>query len=210
MHPVQQWLASDALLALLLLGVLSAAFIWLMPLSGWRETLRAIRGLRPKRPGGPFALETAALAYHQYEALATRSIGSMRAAYGRLARAHKRIGYELGYPRKLDRLAEATRVNAGVTAAVARLAADELGVDVLQMARQGSALPPGSLNRTREALRHFVRDWSDEGREERARIFGPILEVFREVPRDSREGMRVLVPGSGLGRLAWEISDLGE
>jgi hypothetical protein len=67
----------------------------------------------------------------------------------------------------------------------------------------------GTLGRTREALRHFVRDWSAEGAPERATIFTPILEALADVPIEERAGRRVLVPGSGLGRLAWEISELG-
>ena len=45
--------------------------------------------------------------------------------------------------------------------------------------------------------------------EERKAIFTPILDCLSDVPRAQRAGMRVLVPGCGLGRLAWEISELG-
>jgi len=62
--------------------------------------------------------------------------------------------------------------------------------------------------RVKEALKHFIRDWSVEGREERDRLFSPILAVLRADMR-AREDLKVLVPGAGLGRLAWEIANLG-
>ena len=68
----------------------------------------------------------------------------------------------------------------------------------------------GDVVRVRESLKHFVRDWSVEGRKERDKIFGPILAVLREVQHGERARMRVLVPGAGLGRLAWEVSELGQ
>jgi carnosine N-methyltransferase len=63
--------------------------------------------------------------------------------------------------------------------------------------------------RVRESLKHFIRDWSSDGIREREKIFTPILDVLRSVDVDDRATKRVLVPGSGLGRLAWEISELG-
>ena len=64
----------------------------------------------------------------------------------------------------------------------------------------------------RSTLRQLVREWSLEGSKERADCFSPILECICEYfPSDAlcRDDLRVLVPGAGLGRLAWEISRLG-
>ena len=60
-----------------------------------------------------------------------------------------------------------------------------------------------------QGIKHFVRDWADEGREERQQSFGCILKSLAQTPRTSREPLRVLVPGAGLGRLAHEIDKLG-
>ncbi|CAL1711444.1 unnamed protein product [Somion occarium] len=109
----------------------------------------------------------------------------MRASYSRLGWVHKNIGYKLGYPEKLKRAEDVTKLNA-----------------------KGPYVPT-DLSRVQESLKHFVRDWSDEGRRERDRICEPILSVLRDVPVERRASMKVLVPGSGLGRLAWEISELG-
>ena len=62
------------------------------------------------------------------------------------------------------------------------------------------------LGRIREAFRHYVRT---EGAKERENIFAPILNSLKSVDPDTRSDTSVLVPGCGLGRLAWEICDLG-
>jgi hypothetical protein len=67
------------------------------------------------------------------------------------------------------------------------------------------------MSKVRSTLRQCVRDWSAEGASERRACYGPILdELQRLYPnRSDREQIKVLVPGSGLGRLVWEIAYLG-
>jgi len=56
-----------------------------------------------------------------------------------------------------------------------------------------------------------VRDWSDEGKEERAECYGKLLTRLEEIypDREERKKTRVLVPGSGLCRLNFECCHLG-
>lgn len=63
----------------------------------------------------------------------------------------------------------------------------------------------------RTTLRQFVRDWSDDGALEREQTFKPLLESLKlHVPiRDSNNPPRVLCPGCGLGRLPYEVMQLG-
>ncbi|KAH9251625.1 hypothetical protein BASA81_010466 [Batrachochytrium salamandrivorans] len=69
------------------------------------------------------------------------------------------------------------------------------------------------LDKVRSTLRQFVRDWSDEGLEERTSVYGPILDYlkshFDHVPMNERGKIQILVPGSGLGRLVFEIVAMG-
>lgn len=62
------------------------------------------------------------------------------------------------------------------------------------------------------AIKHYVRDWAAEGLREREATYPCVLAaVEREFPQESRSTPpRVLVPGSGLGRLAHEIAASGE
>ena len=69
------------------------------------------------------------------------------------------------------------------------------------------------LDKVRSTIKQFVRDWSQEGTLEREAAYDPILEAlenaFKHVSSAHRNQLRVLVPGAGLGRLAFEIAWLG-
>lgn len=63
----------------------------------------------------------------------------------------------------------------------------------------------------RSLLRTLARDWSESGILERSTCYQPILcELAACFPQDDGRGaIKVLVPGAGLGRLAYEISQMG-
>ena len=66
----------------------------------------------------------------------------------------------------------------------------------------------------RSTLRLFIRDWAIEGIDERNSTYKPILEELKQFfskrpKKDFEEGINVLVPGAGLGRLMYEIAKLG-
>ncbi|KAJ2739524.1 hypothetical protein GGI20_006096 [Coemansia sp. BCRC 34301] len=58
-------------------------------------------------------------------------------------------------------------------------------------------------------MKLFVRDWSSDGAEERRLTYGPLIaaleDEFSGVSPKTRGDIRVLVPGAGLGRLAYDI-----
>lgn len=65
-------------------------------------------------------------------------------------------------------------------------------------------------DKVRSTLRSFVRDWAEEGREEREACYGPILDALdAHFLPEERGRVKVLVPGCGLGRLAMEIAAQG-
>jgi carnosine N-methyltransferase len=60
-----------------------------------------------------------------------------------------------------------------------------------------------------QALKHFVRDWTVSGVNERDAAFPCIKKALRELFADPRPGpVRVLLPGAGLGRLGHEVAQL--
>ena len=66
----------------------------------------------------------------------------------------------------------------------------------------------------RSTLRLFIRDWAIDGLEERNTTYKPILEELKNyfsnrTKKEFEEGLNVLVPGAGLGRLMYEIAKLG-
>ena len=159
-----------------------------------------------KNAASAFGLERAYYSYLQYESLSKNEITRMKRAYGRLGRAHKNLGHKIGYPKKLDRLWDVTGLNGTVADGIAETATK----DYPSLVAAPKVLTGYSdLSRVRESLKHYLRDWSSEGAGEREIIFSPILDILKRIPEGERSSQRVLVPGSGLGRLAWEISQLG-
>jgi carnosine N-methyltransferase len=76
-----------------------------------------------------------------------------------------------------------------------------------------SSRPSGAdLEKVQATLKQFVRDWSEEGALERQTCYQPIVEeIVSHFPGDMcvPQDIRVLVPGAGLGRLAFEIARRG-
>ncbi|KAF5365002.1 hypothetical protein D9757_011432 [Collybiopsis confluens] len=187
----------------------------------WTDFLSLFQRSGKHKINGPFSIGTSAAAYAHYRSFSLDELARMRASYSSIGRTHKRIGYDIGYPRKLDRLAETIQVNArvtdGVAAVMKRVYSKELSTTTFTTqlwpsprSYESPAADSRSLPRIREALKHFVRDWSDAGASERSIIFEPILSALSSTnSSSSRRAKRVLVPGSGLGRLAYEISQLG-
>ena len=67
-------------------------------------------------------------------------------------------------------------------------------------------------HRNQAILHSFYREWSEEGASERAQSFGPLIEELQRllpVSESNAYQQRVLVPGSGLGRLPLEIASKG-
>ena len=150
--------------------------------------------------------EAIASAFKRYGGMAATESTKMRKAFARLDDESAAMGRAIGYPAKLDSMDDAEAVNAAVCKAIGDMAVGENKLDTASV----MANKQGSLFRVRETMWHYVRDWSEEGRVEREVIFKPILELLASLDATGgRSGKSVLLPGSGLGRLAWEISQLG-
>ena len=198
---------SDAVLACIFPLALFLIGVRLFPKITLSEIfdLLALRQLEPSR-NFYFSLERAYHSYSQYARLSADELSMMQASYRTLRHSGKNLGYDIGYPKKLDQLRNVTALNATITDGIAQLAEKEFPSLIYQ--RSVKMVSP-DLVRVRESLKHFIRDWSEEGARERTRTFSPILDVLKEVDPSQRAEMKILVPGCGLGRLAWEISQLG-
>ncbi|XP_013185581.1 carnosine N-methyltransferase [Amyelois transitella] len=69
------------------------------------------------------------------------------------------------------------------------------------------------VEKVQSVLKNIVRDWSELGAPERLQCYKPILdEIDERYPEEevrNRSHIKILVPGAGLGRLAWEIAARG-
>ncbi|KAG5717403.1 UPF0586 like protein [Termitomyces sp. T112] len=68
------------------------------------------------------------------------------------------------------------------------------------------------MDKLRSTLKQFVRGWSEQGWEEREACYQPMKDAlvkhFSDVPLEQRGSLRVLLPGSGLGRLAYDVASM--
>ncbi|CED82912.1 Putative trehalase [Phaffia rhodozyma] len=66
------------------------------------------------------------------------------------------------------------------------------------------------MDKMRSTIKQFVRDWSVEGRPERDAAYKPIMDViesqFGHIPKEERADVKILTPGAGLARLAYDIA----
>lgn len=62
------------------------------------------------------------------------------------------------------------------------------------------------MDKVVSTLRQFSREWGADGESERNECFQPLLERAEKLFPGNRTDVRVLVPGAGLGRLAFEFA----
>ncbi|KAI9306576.1 N2227-domain-containing protein [Cunninghamella echinulata] len=88
--------------------------------------------------------------------------------------------------------------------------------DFLQQAKKKGEQPPvkpSDMDKVRSTLKQCFRDWSIEGKAERDVIYIPVIKelntIYNDIQGPDRADIRVLVPGAGLGRLAYDIASNG-
>lgn len=76
----------------------------------------------------------------------------------------------------------------------------------------GNTMLVSDIEKVQSTIRQIVRDWSPSGAHERTQCYGPIISKIEELfPQDTvcAEEVSILVPGAGLGRLAYELAKRG-
>ncbi len=70
---------------------------------------------------------------------------------------------------------------------------------------------PDDVDKVQSTIKQFVRDWSKEGAAERDMCYKPIMDKLLSLygSVQHRGGVKVLVPGAGMGRLAFDIARAG-
>ncbi|EPY53996.1 methyltransferase N2227 family protein [Schizosaccharomyces cryophilus OY26] len=110
----------------------------------------------------------------------------------------------------LSRLDDCVKQNSVVAEAIAKA-----GIPVFYPSFDVNNLPHVSnemMQKVSSTLKQLTRDWSEESVDERQATYVPILQELDSLfPLDSndRSQIHILVPGSGLGRLAFDIAAKG-
>ncbi|KAK9387711.1 N2227-like protein-domain-containing protein [Lipomyces mesembrius] len=126
------------------------------------------------------------------------------AALSRLSERHR----DLLAPFYTDHLAaidHAIDINAEFLKLVARYGANEF--EAPQNLREWEGATLLQLDQTRSSIKQVYRDWSAEGAAERQVCYGRVIRELNNLySPERRSDVRVLVPGAGLGRLAYDIA----
>ncbi|KAK9486366.1 N2227-like protein-domain-containing protein [Lipomyces starkeyi] len=125
-------------------------------------------------------------------------------ALSRLSERHR----DLLAPFYTDHLAaidNAIDINADFLKLVARYGANEF--EAPQDLREWEGATSLQVDQTRSSIKQVYRDWSAEGAAERQVCYGRVIRELNNLySPERRSEVRVLVPGAGLGRLAYDIA----
>lgn len=137
-----------------------------------------------------------------YEPLTLKWNDRRRLNLKRLTSEQRRIAVKTSYNSRLDDVDQAIKANSRLVKSVARAMRALHDVDDKQMRL---AVPLEPNYRVIEALCHLQRNWSKKGDEEINPILDYILGQLDHLKLD-KENTTVVLPGSGLGRVAHEIA----
>jgi len=124
------------------------------------------------------------------------------------------LAHVVGYQKKLDDIEELIYENLMVCKSIVSNAMDFYGVEQRELDeymkeanKNGRQADRISVSQT---LKHFVRDWADDGAKERNEAFPCLLKTLSSLKAEStaNESLKILLPGAGLGRLGHEVDGL--
>jgi SAM-dependent methyltransferase len=118
------------------------------------------------------------------------------------------------YKKMLDDIEKLIYVNEAVCESMVANAMQFYGIDQVELdkhmkqaEKDGRQADKFAVSQT---LKHYVRDWADEGAKERGEAFPCITSILSNLKSKSTEStlLKVLLPGSGVGRLGHNVANL--
>ncbi|KAI8148881.1 N2227-like protein-domain-containing protein [Fennellomyces sp. T-0311] len=163
-------------------------------------------------------LRTVLTAFIYYKVHARNRNHRRRQDFLTLPEHHKRLIPDVR--EKIEQVDRCIEKNMIMLKDIVKCAGMFMGIDPRTFVAEGAQLQsdkppvtPMDMDKVRSTLKQFVRDWADEGKPERDATYGPILDelerIYGDVDEADRGKIRVLVPGAGLGRLAYDIASKG-
>ncbi|KAJ6000290.1 hypothetical protein N7481_000699 [Penicillium waksmanii] len=158
-------------------------------------------------------LLTALYGFRQYKERHLEEIQRWRSLYKKVSKSQqKTIESAIKYNHKLNTVEHLIDIN------------DKLAQEIVQTGLHFYDIPQSELDKfsadqiregkkadrtsVAQAMKHFVRDWAEEGQNERKESFTCLLGQLDSMDREINAPLKVLVPGGGIGRLAHEIARL--
>lgn len=143
--------------------------------------------------------------FEQYSLLAEQVLQRKHARYAKQTPAQKAMSNKLGYPAHFEKARKGIEVNARFSEQIAQIARETYHTGPYSLENEDDA----DFGLVDLVFAHLSRDWSTQGATERQAVFPPVLDRLDQHFVSNGRGKRVLVPGSGLGRLASDVADLG-
>ncbi|KAI4942760.1 hypothetical protein J4E91_009679 [Alternaria rosae] len=163
-----------------------------------------------------YRLLEALWAYTRYRERHMAELDRWRSLYKSVGKKQKKtLENTVGYTKKLDEVEELIYVNAAVSKSMALHAMKFYGISQEELDEHMKLAENDKRQAdkfaTAQTLKHYVRDWADEGLKERDEAFPCILTTLSAIKAESAESapLKVLLPGSGVGRLGHDVANLG-
>ncbi|KAK2765115.1 hypothetical protein FQN54_008814 [Arachnomyces sp. PD_36] len=161
-------------------------------------------------------LLTALHGFYRYRQRSLDELNRIKDLYGHAPKAHKKLVESVvGYENNIQTTQKLIDKNDKVAQAIVDHALDFYGIEFTELAKFAKEVEAGGKSAERvsvsQALKHFARDWAEDGEHERVATFPQILETLQDKfpNRTDENPVRILVPGAGVGRLAHDIAELG-
>ncbi|EAS37466.3 uncharacterized protein CIMG_02820 [Coccidioides immitis RS] len=177
---------------------------------------------RLRRPNGELSqyhprrrLLAALHGFYRYATIAMNDLNTISTRYKSLPDNQKRlIELTVKYDEKIRQTERLIKKNDVIAQKIVDHALEFYGVEFSELQKFVHDVESSGQSAERvsvsQALKHYIRDWAPEGEHERISTFPHILNTLEKLypKRDRANPVRVLLPGSGLGRLAHDIADL--
>ncbi|KAM0338326.1 hypothetical protein ACHAPU_011378 [Fusarium lateritium] len=154
--------------------------------------------------------------YSRYYERQKAEVDRLEGLYKHISKAQKSLlEHQVQYSKKFSRIDSLLRKNQELCDDIVQHAMqfyeikqDEFQKHVKSLEASGRLADKISVS---QALKHYVRDWTENGESERSTTFSCLVKTLEGLfpGRDGAAPVKVLVPGAGLGRLGHDIAGLG-
>ncbi|RGP81756.1 hypothetical protein FLONG3_141 [Fusarium longipes] len=154
--------------------------------------------------------------YSRYYERQKSELNRLEGLYKHVSKAQKSLlEHSVQYSKKFNRIDGLLRKNQELCNSIVQnamkfydISQDELDRHIKDLEASGKLADKISVS---QSLKHYVRDWTETGEAERKSTFSCLINTLEGLfpERHGDRPVKVLVPGSGLGRLGHDIARLG-
>ncbi|CAI4229682.1 unnamed protein product [Auanema sp. JU1783] len=154
------------------------------------------------------AAEKVVNAFFYYKDYGREKVLKMAKEMRKLTPAHQQL---LNFPRNphFEKVLRCVLENDKLIKKIIPISLEMFGDDFEKVTRitQLRRPEPDFMSKVLSSFRQLVREWTDEGREDRLATFNPIIDELRKrfPDEEMRHDITILCPGAGLGRLPYEL-----